>query len=77
MSDFVCDVRFQLIGNHAAPCLDLFDEPASLLNLLEYELDRDIQDVALGASLALQSGHDGCHLVEAVADGLTALLFFE
>lgn len=71
----MCDVRFQFVGDHAPSRLDLLDEPAALLDLFQYELDRDVQDVALGTALALQAGHDGRHLVETVTDGLTALLF--
>lgn len=75
-NELMCDIRFKFIRDHAPSRLDLLDEPAALLNLLQYELDRDVQDVALGAPLALEAGHDGRHFVKAVADGLTAFLFF-
>lgn len=54
----MCDVRFQLVRDDASPRLDLLDEPAALLDLLQYKLDRDIQDVAFGAPLALQAWYD-------------------
>jgi hypothetical protein len=38
-------------------------------------LDRDVQDVALGTSLALKPGNEGSHLVEAVTNRLSAFLF--
>lgn len=32
--------------------------------------------MALGAALAFETRHDGCHFVKAIADGLTPFLFF-
>lgn len=64
----------QLVIDDTAPGLDLRDEVFALLDLLQEVLDRPIEHVTLGAALALESRDDGGQLVEAVADGLAALL---
>lgn len=68
------DSLLHLIRDHAAPRLNLLNKLTSLLDLLEDELDRDVQDVALGSALALEAGDEGGYLVEAVTDCLAALL---
>lgn len=68
------DSLFHLIRDHAAPCLDLLDKLAPLLDLLQDELDRDVQDMALGTSLARKTGNEGSHLIETVANRLSAFL---
>lgn len=70
------DSLFHLIRDHATPCFNLLDKMAPLLNLLQDELDRDVQNVTLGAPLAIKTGNKGSHLVEAIANRLSAFLFY-
>lgn len=66
--------RLQVIRNDAATSLNLSNQPLPLVDGIQQLPGGLVQDMALRATLAFQSGNDFAQLVEAVADALAALL---
>jgi hypothetical protein len=66
---------FVLGIDSSARLFDPLNQRLPLDNLVAHVIDRALQHEALGATLALQPGHELGESVEAFADGLPTLLF--
>ncbi len=69
------DLPVQRVVDWNALPLGLGEQPPPLVQLRAHELDGALQDQALGAALALEARDEVGQAIEALSDGLAALLF--